>query len=508
MEPELNIWKKQTSVEHLHYFLDKIKRNEPFSLIRPADGEYMILKGDSFNTQDEWSYVKNSLTNDLHESLTNAANNKNIYIGIPCIECLNNIEINKYYLNNYNIDDRMKTYANVFCNRNFRIFASFLISNQISFYYIGPGTFQNTEYKLNVIDRFTNIDLRLVNNWDNLKNNYLSEIIQWVGKKLENNNKIRLFLISSGPCTKIIIPKLIEKYPNCQFVDVGSTLDIFMKGQSNRHYLHPNQSGYNMICDHNHGHKDIPEITCILNVFKRPHCLLEQLKAIRRQTIKPKQILIWVNHVEGIEIPEEVKNDKELIIVNSSYNFGVWGRFSLGLLANTKYVCVFDDDTIPGSKWLENCYETMKQVNGLLGTIGVIFKPNTDNYEIEFRVGWDRPNDEILRADIVGHSWFFKKEWLQYLWTLQPILDLDEQLICGEDIGFSCALQKVGISTYVPPHPKNDLEMFGSYPEKAWKYGTENVAISMNPASSSKFSRAYKYYKKEHGFQILLENQK
>jgi hypothetical protein len=201
-----------------------------------------------------------------------------------------------------------------------------------------------------------------------------------------------------------------------------------------------------------------------------------------------------------------VKNDKELIIINSSYNFGVWGRFALGLLANTKYICIFDDDTIPGSKWFQNCYETIMQVNGLLGTIGVLFKPYTNEYITEFRVGWDRPNSEISKADIACHSWFFKKEWLQYLWKLQPILDLDEQLACGEDIGLSCALQKVGIATYIPPHPSNDLEMFGSHPTKAWKYGTENVGISMNPDSHNRFCKAYSYYKNEHGFQILLES--
>jgi len=506
MQPELNIWKRQTSVEHLHYFLDKIKRNEPFGLIRPADGEYMILKGETFTNTDNWTHSNNSLTNDLKNAIIQATKLKNVYIGIPCIDCMNGKkEIYEYYMKTFNISENYLTYANVICNRGFRIFASFLIGNQIPFYYIGPGIYNSQEYKLNVVERYTT-DLYLVNKWESEKETFYDQINKWIDDKIKEN-KTKLFLFSFGPISKIVIPMLFEKYPDCQFVDVGSTLDIFMKGTTNRHYLQPHQSCYNMICDHNNGHKDSPEITCILNVFKRPHCLIEQLKAIKRQTLKPKQILIWVNYAEGIEVPEEVKNDKEVIIVNSAHNFGVWGRFALGLLANTKYVCVFDDDTIPGSKWFQNCYDTINEVNGLLGTIGVIFKPNTNNYETDFRVGWDRPNDHISRADIVGHSWFFKKEWLQYLWTLQPILDIEEQLICGEDIGFSCALQKVGIATFVPPHPPNDLEMFGSYPNTAWKYGTEEVGISINPLSSKRFNKAYSYYKNQHGFKILQEQQ-
>lgn len=505
MKPEINIWKNQTSVEHLHYFLDKINRHEPFALIRPADGEYMILKGETFTNTDNWTHINSSLTKDLNDAIKIASEN-NIYIGIPCKSCMNEKkEINEYYKSNFNISEKYLTYANVICNRSFRIFASHMISNNVPFYYIGPGTVSNNDdkIKLNVLDRYIT-DLYLVNKWENDKEKFCKDIFEWIDNKVKDN-KCKLFLFSVGPISKIIIPKLYIKYKDYQFVDVGSTLDVFMKGCSNRHYLVPNQSCYNLICDHKNGHKEDPEITCILSLYERPHCLIEQINAIKNQTLKAKKIILWVNRVDNIEIPKEVKDDKEITIIHSTDNFGVWGRFALALLAKTKYISIIDDDTIPGKKWFENCYETMKQVNGLLGTIGNYFNPNTEEYNILFRVGWDRPNDEIKKVDFVGHSWFLKKEWLQYLWKFQPIFEIDEQLKCGEDMAISCALQKVGISTYVPPHPANDLEMFGSHPVKAWKYGTEKVGISMKPESHNRFTRAYQYYKKEHGFKILLK---
>ena len=45
-------------------------------------------------------------------------------------------------------------------------------------------------------------------------------------------------------------------------------------------------------------------ITAILNVFKRPHTLIEQLEAIQNQTIPPDNIIIWKNNAEGVIIPE------------------------------------------------------------------------------------------------------------------------------------------------------------------------------------------------------------
>ena len=74
------------------------------------------------------------------------------------------------------------------------------------------------------------------------------------------------------------------------------------------------------------------------------------------------------------------------------------------------------------------------------------------------------------------HSWFLKREWLQYLWKFQPSHNIDDFLLVGEDIAFSTMLQQQGINTYVPPHPQDDLEMFGSIPHKALTYGVDMVA--------------------------------
>jgi hypothetical protein len=335
-----------------------------------------------------------------------------------------------------------------------------------------------------------------VDNWKEEKEDFKVRLFNWFEENIEATD---VFMFSVGPITKIIIPDLAEKYPHKTFIDAGSTLDIFLKGSTNRLYLHPTQPYFNQCCDHVNGHKEEPEITCILTGYKRPQHLKEQIEAVKSQTIKPKEIIVWLND-PNFKLPEDI--DSEIHVVRSTKNFGVWARFACALLTNTKYVCVFDDDTIPGPRWFENCFETMKHCDALLGTVGVVFK-NNGLYDMQYRVGWPEPINSISKVDIVGHSWFFKREWLQYLWSLQPNYDFDEQLVCGEDIGFSCALQKVGIETFVPPHPQGHEEFFGSIPSKAWNYGTENVGISMQHGIYDKFSRALNYYVKEHGFKLL-----
>ncbi len=216
-------------------------------------------------------------------------------------------------------------------------------------------------------------------------------------------------------------------------------------------------------------------ICAVLTLYKRPYTLIEQLTAVQNQSVPPQKIIIWRNASPGVSMPsippELMKN---VTIIDSSENFGVWARFSVGLLVNTEFICVFDDDTIPGRRWFENCLNTQKTHPGLLGGIGIVFDEGTQYKGT--RYGWDGVCDEPIEVDIVGHAWFFRQEWLSILWQFHPTYDI--MLRAGEDIGFSFMLQKCGIKTYVPPHPKDQLELYGSQPKTAMQYGTDSAAIT------------------------------
>ena len=228
-------------------------------------------------------------------------------------------------------------------------------------------------------------------------------------------------------------------------------------------------------------------IPAVLTLFKRPHTLIEQLRAVKTQSISPEHVVIWQNAAPGItmpDIPDDLKDN--VTVIQSSKNFGVWARFTVGLLFNSKYICVFDDDTIPQVNWFKNCVDTMAVKRGLLGTVGLRYKEGIEYVHDDPRCGWPGPNESIEQVDIVGHAWFFEQEWLSHLWSFTP--DYSTFFCAGEDIAFSYCLQKVGINTYVPPHPNDRRDLWGSDPGKAWRYGLEPVAISMDPSSKKIFS--------------------
>jgi len=209
-------------------------------------------------------------------------------------------------------------------------------------------------------------------------------------------------------------------------------------------------------------------ITVILNCYKRPNYLHQQIEAIRNQTIAPTDIWIWYNKPEDGE--QYDLTNMGCKVVTSNYNFKFHGRFSFGLLAQTKYIAFFDDDTIPGNKWFENCLNTIEAgYDGILGSTGIYL--NSSNYQQHQKIGWNGThNIEPYKVDLVGHSWFMNKNYLRHMWTENPISWEN-----GEDIQLSFLAKMIGgIDTFVPPHPENDIELWGSIPSLGSTYGNDD----------------------------------
>lgn len=226
-------------------------------------------------------------------------------------------------------------------------------------------------------------------------------------------------------------------------------------------------------------------ITTILQIFKRPEYLQEQLEAIANQTVKSEHIIIV--HNEG-EVDFEYPDNVQLIYANPNTKFHL--RFAVGLLVDTEYVSFLDDDTIPQTGWNQNCIDTIKKHDCLCVTNGRIFVPP----QSWAAPGWSNPCDKEVLVDFGGHAWFLKSENLQYMWR-----DKIHEYNNGEDIMLSANLKRYGnIPTYVPPHPVDNKEIWGSDPEKAMKFGNDNVAhwIIEPTHSEERFALVRNYAKK------------
>jgi len=241
------------------------------------------------------------------------------------------------------------------------------------------------------------------------------------------------------------------------------------------------------------------EIDVVLNVFKRQSLLQEQVDAIYNQSIRPSRIWIWVN---GSELNDLIyPNDIEVIVTKCSVNLGVWSRFIYGLNSNAKYIAFFDDDTIPGIKWFENCINNIDNKT-ILGTRGLVFASH-NSYSPNNEFGWNNPNQKLKHVDIVGHAWFFTREVLDIFFMEYSNRHMD--YLSGEDIHLSFSLQKHGGKTIVPPHPMNNPELWGSRKETALKIGSDENSISLIHGAEEKFTKALNHYI-EKGFSLICFN--
>lgn len=233
-------------------------------------------------------------------------------------------------------------------------------------------------------------------------------------------------------------------------------------------------------------------ITTILQTYKRPNYIIEQINAIKQQTLSSNIIIVENEGGCKFDYPEDITH-----VIRSSKNMKFHLRFAIGLLADTEYIAFFDDDSIPGCNWYKNCVDTIARHDCICGTNGRIIDRKNKK---QFGPGWSDPSDYEVEVDFVGHAWFFKKKNLKYMWY-DDIMEYQN----GEDIQLSANAQIFGkILTFVPPHPISDKTMWGSG-ENAMKYGTDkNASYILNPTHNDERYKLFDYYVNKD-WQLILE---
>ena len=221
-------------------------------------------------------------------------------------------------------------------------------------------------------------------------------------------------------------------------------------------------------------------ISVILTVWKRDN-FLQQANAIKNQTAKVDRIVVYQNenHVDL-----EQYQDGSWEHIRSSTNLKYHGRFTLPLLFTSEYTAIFDDDTIPAPKWLEHCITTSNDLNCIVGANG---RNRSGRGSVGICDG--RANEEPVRCDIVGHCWFFKTKWINYMWR-EPTVSFST----GEDIQFCASAKLYGnIDSFVPSQPIKQPEVWG---DTNPLLGTDEHASWKLPHHNPDREKLYDHYSK------------
>lgn len=235
----------KTFQDELFFFLEKIEKNEPFSLSRFGDGELAIIRDESIDLSEKFNgehkYVKGEkkyqpARERLIESLTWECDG--YYVGIPCRCCVGDKkhdDLRKQYFNN----EKHLTWANIFVNANYHNFRKYFLKaiSGKDIYFIG-----------NKNAKIENINIEIKKHFKVGKNSWINDldIIEDV-KKDANNNKNVVFLFAAGVLSNIAVRELHEYNNKNFYIDIGSTLDVDLDLGETRLYLKGGQT-LNKIC--------------------------------------------------------------------------------------------------------------------------------------------------------------------------------------------------------------------------------------------------------------------
>jgi hypothetical protein len=228
-------------------------------------------------------------------------------------------------------------------------------------------------------------------------------------------------------------------------------------------------------------------IGVILNTYKRPETFRKQLEAVRNQTKAPDKVIVWRN--DG-NFPDDLFKDVDY--VKASRNMGVWARLGLARDLKTDFICVLDDDTIPGPKWFELCYSLYQQRPSLYCAHGFRFKHDDffteKNFHDRDQFGYFNNKPEPTEIDWGGHGLFFDRSVLLKSLSVERV-DTDT---AGEDAHLAYSAQLIGQSCYVTPYDAQDKSSWGSLNAEK---GNDKNATHRVLGQRKKMIKALNYYK-------------
>ncbi len=231
---------KQNFKQDLYELFDLINSNQPFALMRFADGEIGVMQGRHVNGSDNWvspNYVT-KLGKDLLDAITRT--DLNIYYGFSCSCC--DIEGKQYLLDKVHTSMNNITFSNIFVNGNYVEFKELLKKVNRSVHLISNDKTNIRLFPLD-IETFLPIPDNCVEFWEILGDDFRKLL-----KEYYENESGKLFLVAAGPMSEVIIDYLWSINPNNQYIDVGSAIAEFIYGHPIRDFAYQHSPYHNKNC--------------------------------------------------------------------------------------------------------------------------------------------------------------------------------------------------------------------------------------------------------------------
>ena len=214
--------------------------------------------------------------------------------------------------------------------------------------------------------------------------------------------------------------------------------------------------------------KEAHDVTVIVSFYRRINTVDRILDALLQQEHSPKEVWAYVfGSPMQADLAERLRRYKsqhpstanKVEIFEATKSLGYHGRFQLGLQVTTPYVAIFDDDCIPGSRFVSNALHIMNigLYKGVFGVKGHDAGPYIPNEPI-FGAGPLPKSETLEEVEIVGGAWIMQSDHLKLLFRRKPYT-----WSTGEDMQLCHAMRTVAnYSCYVLPADYSDPSTMGT----------------------------------------------
>lgn len=212
------------------------------------------------------------------------------------------------------------------------------------------------------------------------------------------------------------------------------------------------------------------DVTAIVSFYSRVDTVTRMLHALASQTLPPRQI--WVE-VSGSPVHDDIVRKVhafnntmlalrtpsiELHLFSSDRRMGYHGRFRHAMQAPTSRVAIFDDDCIPGARFLKQAMHVANtgRFPGVLGVKGHLAHPIAPGHTLQWYGPLSRTS-VLTEVDVVGGAWVMDTATVKALYRSQPFT-----WATGEDIQLCAAVRLVQRQAcYVLPADYDDPDTMG-----------------------------------------------
>ncbi len=195
----------------------------------------------------------------------------------------------------------------------------------------------------------------------------------------------------------------------------------------------------------------VVDLSVVMSYWSRPTLVEKQQRLMFAQSVRPVGSLVWVNPSDRIRL-----SGPTLALIAKSPNvqptvdMGPWMRWGVAAVCNTEFVAIFDDDCMPGPRWIEAAIARLQQSDEhtVVAAGGILY--GSDAYDDVRLVGPEAPPAGEVEVDVGRGAWVMRTSTARLVVARARASD-----VLSTGIHVAAAVQDAGALTIVLPYGRD-----------------------------------------------------